>query len=278
MFKTIGKSVWAFDLEWVPDPLAAKRLGLVDEGASDAEAIKALWIRTGVTESDPQPFVKTVLSRIVSISAVKRETLDNGTVTLSLTSMPRPGDEMDEKSLLSSFFTAIGRTKPQLVGFNSGSSDLKILTQRGIALGISAPGFGQRPNKPWEGYDYWAAHGSEGHIDLADIVGGWGKAMPSLHEIAVVSGIPGKLGIGGDKVAPMYFAGDIAGIVAYNECDAITTYLLWLQVANFGGFFNAGQFLEEQRRVATLLLSQSREKPQLNNYIREWQRLGGYPS
>jgi len=278
MFKTIGKSVWAFDLEWVPDPLAAKRLGLVDENALDAEAMKALWARTGATESDPRPFVKTVLSRIISISAVKRETLANGTVTLSLTSLPRPGDGMDEKSLLSSFFTAIGRTKPQLVGFNSGGSDLKILVQRGIALGVSAPGFGQRPNKPWEGYDYWAAHGSDGHIDLADIVGGWGKAMPSLHEIAILSGIPGKLGVSGDEVAPMYLAGDIAGIVAYNECDALTTYLLWLRVAHFGGFYASDQYLEEQRRVVKLLTSLSRDKPQLKKFTEEWQRLGGYPS
>ena len=46
------------------------------------------------------------------------------------------------------------------------------------------------------GDDYFDSRNSEASVDIKDVVGGWGKAMPSLNEIATLSGIPGKMDVG----------------------------------------------------------------------------------
>ena len=97
--------------------------------------------------------------------------------------------------MLSTFLNAIGENKPQLVGFNSQRSDLKILVQRAVAQGIQAKEFAKRPNKPWEGVDYFDSKFSPVHVYLIEILGGHGKSTPSLHEMANVCGIPGKIGV-----------------------------------------------------------------------------------
>jgi hypothetical protein len=51
----------------------------------------------------------------------------------------------------------------------------------------------------------------------------------------------------------MWFEGRLAEIVAYNECDALSTYLIWLRMAYFGGYFDQLQYSEEQSRVRNLL-------------------------
>jgi hypothetical protein len=62
-----------------------------------------------------------------------------------------------------------------------------------------------RTDKPWEGKDYFA-RGHEWHIDLKDIVSGWGQATLSLHELATLSGIPGKIEVDGQQVETLLTA------------------------------------------------------------------------
>ncbi|HBL55959.1 MAG TPA: hypothetical protein DDZ36_08800, partial [Deltaproteobacteria bacterium] len=178
-----------------------------------------------------------------------------------------------EAAILSRFLNAVGEKKPQLVGFNSAKADLKVLLQRAVANGIQAAKFAKRPNKPWEGYDYFDARNSEGHVDLIEILGSYGKSNPSLNEMATVCGIPGKMGISGEEVAPMWLEGRLAEIVAYNECDALSTYLIWLRVAYFGGFFDPQQYTEEQARVRNLLSTEGTlpGKEHLLEFLERWE-------
>jgi predicted PolB exonuclease-like 3'-5' exonuclease len=276
MFKSVQKTVWAFDIEWIPDPDAARLL--VDDirpGATDLELLEALWKRGGADEENPRPYLKTVLCRIVSIAAVERRVRGDGSVGLNLVSLPRDlgdPDQLREKDIVSRFLTAVGEHKPQLVGFNSMNADVTILIQRAIVNGIEVREFAYRPDKPWEGVDYFA-RGSEYNIDLMDIVGpSWGRGSPSLHEITTLSGIPGKFGIGGDQVVDQWLAGDLKSIVDYNEFDAISTYLLWLRVAHFGGFFDDREYEDEQELVRLMLHSLVRQagKEHLKEYLDIW--------
>jgi predicted PolB exonuclease-like 3'-5' exonuclease len=243
---------------------------------SDEEVIQEMWKRGGATDEDPQPYLKTVLCRIVSISAVTRIVTD-GDPILHLLSLPRdPKDpsQTSEAHIVGTFLNAIGNHKPQLIGYNSHSADLKILLQRGVANGIQATGFCERPNKPWEGVDYFA-NGNDQNIDLMKIVGGWGKSTPSLHEMVTVCRIPGKIQIDGQQVVALWLAEELDKIIAYNEFDALTTYLLWLRLAHFGGFFSAGQYEREQDLLWQLLVKES-EKPErshLKDYLAEWEKL-----
>ena len=63
----------------------------------------------------------------------------------------------------------------------------------------------------------------------------------------------GKMGINGQEVAPLWLEGRLPEIVACNKCDALTTYLIWLRLTHFGGFFSSGDYADEQQRVRELL-------------------------
>ena len=151
--------------------------------------------------------------------------------------------------------------------------DLKILVQRANVNSVQAAKLAKQPHKPREDYDYFDARTSDGHIDLIQILGGFGKFSPSLNEMAAVCGIPGKLGIIGQEVAQLWLGRRFLGIVAYNECDALTTYLIWLRMAFFGGFFSEIQYEKEQERVRNLLSTEGTlpGKEHLLEFLEAWE-------
>ncbi len=279
MLKSVQPRVWAFDLEWVPDPLAGRLVYGLPDDASDLEVLRTMWERGGATEDDPQPYLKTSLCRVVSVAAVERRERPDGSATVGLTSLPKDPDDTEqvaEAAVVGRFLDALSSHRPQLVGFNSRGSDLPILLQRGLILGLAAPGFCARPDKPWEGIDYFV-RGSDWNLDLKDIVGGWGMSTPSLHELAVQSGIPGKMDTDGAAVADLWLADDRARIVRYNEFDALTTYLVWLRLVHLAGLFDDERYEAEQALVEQLLRTEiaSGARPHLEQYLDEWARLRG---
>lgn len=276
MFKKVYDRVWAFDAEWIPDPVAGRLLYKLSSDTPDLKVMERMWKEGGATEEDPMPYLKTVLCRIVSMSAIER-LQKNETVTLHLLTLPRDihdSKQTDERSVVGTFLNKIGEFKPQLVGFNSTSADLKAFIQRAIVLGLQAKGFCSRPNKPWEGEDYFDSRNSEASIDLKDVVGGWGKATPSLNEIATLSGIPGKMDVDGQQVAQLWLDGNLERIVQYNEYDALTTYQVWLRTAHFGGHFTTEQYNIEQHLLLDLIQNEIENgKSHLQQYLDEWNRL-----
>lgn len=283
MFKSVKEQIWFYDCEWVPDPAAGRVLYGLPREMPDRDVVAEMWKRGGATEEDPQPFLKTVLCRVVSIAALMRKTVppeqNNGEpVRLNLLWLPRDignPSHLRESSIISTFLGAVGKFHPQLVGYNSRGSDAKILFQRAVVGGISAPDYCRRPDKPWEGTDYFAKD-NDWNIDLMECLGGWGGGRPpSLNEIATLSGIPGKMETCGDDVAGMWLDGKWREIVQYNCYDALTTYLLWLRMAHLGGFISDDGYEEEQMIFNNMLLEEA-EKPEmefLNKYIDEWNRL-----
>ncbi len=277
MFKTVKNLVWAFDAEWIPDPKAGRLLYDMGEDATDEAVMREMWRRGGATEENPTPYLKTVLCRVVSIVVVQRLAHKDGRVALNLLTLPRgPALAAEtEATIIDTFLEAMGERHPQLVGYNSLGADLRILVQRAITLGLSCPKFALRPNKPWEGVDYFA-RGGESHLDLKDYATpGWGSGSPSMHELAVLSGIPGKMETHGDQVAQLWLAGRLDDIIAYNECDALTTYLLWLRMAHFAGHFNRADYATEQERLWQLIQQESAQKPHLAQFGAVWQQLAG---
>lgn len=277
MFKSVNRQVWAFDAEWVPDPVAGRLLYKLPQDMPDREVLEVMWQEGGATEDNPTPFLKTVLCRLVSIVALSRTQKSSGEVELKLHTLPRDisdSKQVSEPHIIETFLQALGKRRPQLVGFNSQASDIIILVQRGMINGVQAADFCHRPDKPWEGVDYFA-RGSEFNVDMKDILGAWGKGTPSLNELATLSGIPGKMDVDGEQVAEMWLDGRLAEIVAYNECDAFTTYLVWLRLAYFGGHFSDDQYEQEQQRVRVLLeeLSDGKAEHHLTKFQAEWSRL-----
>jgi predicted PolB exonuclease-like 3'-5' exonuclease len=277
MFKFVHNKVWVFDVEWVPDPVAGRKLYKLPDSTPDEKIIQEMWQQGGATEDDPMPYLKTVLCRIVSISFVTRYVKKDTGVEVNLHSLPTDVTNPEfssEENIIKTFLEILGKRQAQLVGFNSSASDLRILIQRGVAHGIEVPQFCSRPDKPWQGIDYFSSYG-DWHIDLMKILGGWGKATPSLNEMALVSGVPGKMEVDGQEVTQLWLQGKLDEIVRYNEFDALTTYLIWLRMAHFAGFFGAQQY-EEEQTLLRQLLNQESKKPHrrhLKDYLKEWERL-----
>ncbi|HMO17144.1 MAG TPA: 3'-5' exonuclease [Oligoflexia bacterium] len=271
MIKSVPSSVWAFDCEWVPDVKSGRMIYDLSDSLSDDEVIEHMWKEGGATEEDPRPFLKLILSRVVSVAVLSRTAGSSGDVQLELHSLPLSNEPLDERGLIERFLSGVGKKKPQLVGFNSFDSDLPILLQRGLATGVTAPQFSKRPNKPWEGLDYFS-RSSEAHIDIRAILGVWGKGNPSLHQLAVACGIPGKIGVDGQEVFELWKAGKIREIVNYNEWDAITTYLVWLRMAFFSGLFSEVEYRQEEGRLETFLndLVEAKAKTHLKIYLDHW--------
>lgn len=281
MFRDIKSRVLAFDIEWVPDPESGKAAYELPDEMSDLEVVEFMWKQGGANEEEPMPFLKMVLSRIVSISMVFRESNRDGATTRlklhSIPSIPTSGKDCSERRIMEDFFKILDEHHPQLVGYNSSGSDIPILAQRMVKHGLQGGFFTERPNRPWEGADFFA-RGSDWNVDLMRCISAWGKGTPSLHEISVVSGIPGKMeGVDGKQVAPMWLEGKLDQIVAYNECDALTTYLLWLRMAHSIGHFDSDQYTEEQQLLRDMIKKES-EDPRRNHllaYLSKWESLSG---
>lgn len=273
-------AVWAFDAEWVPDVGLGRRLYGLPATLSDLEVMEHMWQQAGADEDNPRPFLKTVLCRIVSVAAVTRSVEGDGEVRVSLFSLPRLGEArpISERDIIERFLTGVGEKKPQLVGYNSKRADLRIFIQRGIGLGVAAPGFCAKPYNRWEGPDYLQRWDNDFNVDLFDAISGPQSRGPALREMAAICGIPGKIVVpgsavgDGNDVAEAWLDGRLEEIVQYNELDAITTYLLWLRVAHFGGVFSWLQYHEECRRLEALLESLC-ERSHISAYLGEWLKL-----
>ena len=282
MLKKLADSVFSFDVEWIPDPKSAEILhdlpAAPGPGVEAAHSFEALWAsaRKEGDAPDSQPYLKTILCRIVSLAGILREQAPGGKPSLKLISLPLdPSDSLksDEKTILTSFMKSVGRRKPQLVGYNSAQSDVPILVQRAIVHGLPGFGFSDRPAKPWEGVDYFDARNSDYNLDLADAMGQF-RDRPTLHQAATLSGIPGKLDVSGASVSQMWLDGKLAEIVEYNECDAFTTHLLWARIAHFSGLLSSEQYQEEQKLVRDLLEYEiSQNRTHLQRFVEEWDRL-----
>jgi len=277
VIKTIQPRLLSFDIEWTPDPMAAEALYGVEHNPpySIPSAWRKLWAEAGATPEYPRPWVKTMLCRIVTIAGIFREVSDKGEPTLKLVSLPSdPSDpeKCRERVILESFIKGIGRSKPQLVGFNSNNADVPILAQRAVVNGLPGFGFGERPDKPWEGADYFST-ASDYHVDLQYILGR-GQNTPRLHEAATICGIPGKVDVSGDNVWALIELGKVKQVVDYNEFDAFTTHLLWARMAHFSGLLDGKEYQREQELVRALLESEiAAGKEHLQRYIDEWERL-----
>jgi predicted PolB exonuclease-like 3'-5' exonuclease len=270
MIKSIADEVWAFDCEWIPDLQAGRILYKQPDEVSSKEVLETMWEHGGKTPENPQPFLKLIQCRVVSIATVIRRVLRNGEIQLFLFALPNDitDEAQDEAYLLRRFLLEGLATKnPQLVGFNSRNSDLRILLQRAIIHGIDIKALAERLQaKPWESRD----------VDLMELVSGFGKnTTVSLNELAQLSGIPGKLDTTGDDVCGLWYAGKRKEIINYNCFDALTTYLVWLRMTFVSGLFTKEEYRLEQLRVRKLI-EESAAKPgdaYLLNYLDAWKDL-----
>ncbi len=76
-------------------------------------------------------------------------------------------------------------------------------------------------------------------------------------------------------MATLWLQGSLPEIMTYNECDALTTYLIWLRTAHLGGFFTESEYEEEQPRVRQIFEKEGAllGKEHLLEFLQEWECL-----
>jgi 3'-5' exonuclease len=268
--------VWFFDLEWVPDADAARILLDLPENISEADAFQALWRHGGATPEKPRPFLKYLYSRIVSIAFLTRYVYYEGSDSRiefklhSLPSLPTMKEDADEGKIICAFLDALGRRKPQLVGFNSQESDVQVLIQRGIINQVSAPMFCQRPTERWDKNDYFSRWDNEFHLDLLKLFSNR-DMTPRLNDMAKLCGFPGKIDVDGQQVAELWLAGELDKIVEYNQIDALNTYLIWLRVVYFCGKVTEAQYENEIVTFRAFLTAEAENgKSHVAQFLDKW--------
>ncbi|HCX86955.1 MAG TPA: 3'-5' exonuclease [Gammaproteobacteria bacterium] len=250
-----------FDIETVPDVESGRRLYDLENLNDDdvARAMRTLRIqKTGGTD-----FLPHSQHRIVAISAVLRS--PEKLKVWSLGSV-----ESTERELLERFFDGIERFRPVLISWNGSGFDLPVIHYRSLKHGVSAPlywesGDGIRDFR----YNNYLNRYHSRHLDLMDVLAGYQpRAFSSLDGIAVMLGLPGKMGMSGSKVWDFFQAGKIGEIRAYCETDVLNTYLIFLQFEKIRGALDDSGFEHEARRLAELLGSST--EAHLAEFLGQW--------
>jgi 3'-5' exonuclease len=252
----------AFDIETVPDVEFGRRYLALD-GLDDEAVAQAMF--TLRRERAGHEFLPLHQQRIVAISCILRS--GDGLRLWTL------GDiDAEEAEIVARFFDGIERFSPDLVSWNGSGFDLPVLHFRALRHGISAPrywevGDGDREFR----YNNYLGRFHWRHTDLMDVLAGYQfRGAARLDEVAVLLGLPGKLGLSGDRVWGAWRAGQLGAIRDYCETDVLNTWLLYLHFERFRGRRSSGELESEQELVATTLRKDGR--PHLAEFLSAWGR------
>ena len=255
-------STLVFDIETVPDVEFGRRYLALD-GLGDEDVAQAMFaLRRERTGND---FLPLHQQRVVAISCALRSR--DGFRLWSL------GDpEAGESELVARFFDGIERFSPELVSWNGSGFDLPVLHYRALRHGIAAPRYWEVGDEVREfRYNNYLGRFHWRHIDLMDVLAGFQlRGAARLDEVAILLGLPGKIGLSGDRVWDAWRNGRIGAIRDYCETDVLNTWLVFLQFEQFRGRRSAAEVEAEQGLVADTLRTDGREH--LAEFLAAWGR------
>ena len=255
-------NVLAFDIETIPDVDGGRKLYELQD-LSDAEVATAMFnIRR---EKAGHEFLATHLQRVVAISAVYRNTQTGQFSVWTIGT-----EDSTEKEMVQNFYDGVDKHTPTLVTWNGSGFDLPVLHYRGLINGIQAQRYWDLgeddSNFKWNNY---IGRFHQRHTDLMDVIAGYNnRAFAPLDEIAVLLGLPGKMGMSGAKVWDQYLAGNIKAIRDYCETDALNTYLVYLHWLYMRGHLT-DKGLEQEYQVVRDALNKG--EPHLREFLQVWQ-------
>ena len=210
-----------FDIETVPDTELGRRLYDVD-GLDDESVAKIMYFKR--RQARQTDFLPLPQHRIVVISALLRSS--EGLHIFSLAD----GEET-ERQIVQRFFEGLDRYSPELVSWNGSGFDLPVLHYRALRHGVKAERYWETGETDREfRYNNYLSRFHWRHLDLMDVLAGYqlsGRA--SLEQVALLLGLPGKLGMSGHRVWECYLKGEMDVIRRYCETDVLNTYLIYLR-------------------------------------------------
>ncbi len=256
----MSESSLVFDIETIPDvELGRRLLGLPE--ASDAEVAQAMFAKR--QEQAGTDFLPYEQHRVVAISAALRS--KDQFMLWSVGSV-----DSDEADLLSRFFGGIDKLQPVLVSWNGSGFDLPVLHYRMLRHGVVSPRYWDTGDLDrdfkWNNYlNRFHAR----HLDLMDVLAGYqARGRASLEHVSALLGLPGKLGMSGDKVWDSYQAGQLAQIRNYCETDVMNTHLVYLRFQLIRGLLSTEAYEHEIGLVADWLAP--REEDHWQEFAAAW--------
>ena len=255
-------NVLVFDIETIPDTAIGRKLYDLD-GLSDKEVAEVMFTQRRQETDGNSDFLRLHLHQVVAISVVL-STRDQLNVW-SLGSV-----DSSEIDIIERFFEGIEKYTPRLVSWNGRGFDLPVLHYRALLHGIQAQRYWETGNDDqsfrWNNY---LSRFHERHTDLMDVIAGYdSRAFAPLDQVAIMLGLPGKMGMSGDKVWDTYLAGDIDSIRNYCETDVLNTYLVYLRFELMRGNLTQAVYQDECDRLAGFL--QDDDRPHLTAFLTEW--------
>ncbi len=256
-------NVLAFDIETIPDCDGGRKLYELPESLSDTEVAEAMFAKR--REKTGSDFLPAHLQKVVAISAVYRNTQKD---QLSVWTI---GDlDSTEAEVVANFFAGIDKHTPTLVTWNGSGFDLPVLHYRALLNNVQAPRYWDLGDDDqsfkWNNY---IGRFHLRHTDLMDVIAGYNnRAFAPLDDIAVMLGLPGKMGMSGAKVWDEFVGGNLKGIRDYCETDALNTYLVYLQWLFMRGHLSSADIAREHEALKELLEEGAEH---LQEFLRFWE-------
>lgn len=254
--------VLVFDIETIPDVAGLRALHGHPPAMNDSDvAALALAERRERTGSE---FLQHHLHRIAAISCVFRD--DEGFRVRSLGSL----DDQEPK-LVNDFFRIIDKYTPQLVSWNGGGFDLPVLHYRAMINGVVASRYWEmgEEDRDFKWNNYLSRYHTR-HLDLMDLLALYtGRANAPLDDLAKLCGFPGKLGVDGSQVWPLYQEGRLKEIRDYCETDVVNTYLVYCRYLLMRGVMSREAYNIEMDLVRSSLALL--DGPHWKEYLAAWQ-------
>ena len=254
-------NILAFDIETIPDVDGGRRL--YDLADLDDKAVAEIMFTKRREQTDSE-FLPVHLHRVAAISAVLRT--GEHCKVWSLGSV-----DSGEKELIERFFDGIERYTPTLVTWNGSGFDLPVLHHRALIHGVTAARYWDSgdDDREFKWTNYLNRFHAR-HTDLMDVLAGYQvRAFAPLDQVAVLCGLPGKMGMDGSKVWDAYREGRIDDIRNYCETDALNTYLLYLRWLLIKGELDEARYQRECKLARDSLAAE--DKAHFREFLNAWQ-------
>jgi 3'-5' exonuclease len=179
-------------------------------------------------------------------------------------------ENSSEAELLQRFYDGIERFNSTMVSWNGCGFDLPVIHYRSLLHGIAAPRYWDTGDAdPSFRYNNYLNRFHWRHIDLMDVLAGYNpRAFAPLDQLAIMLGLPGKMGMSGGKVWEAFQGGDIMGIRNYCETDVLNTLFIYLRFELMRGQLNANAFQRECQLARDALAAMDR--PHLTEFLSRW--------
>lgn len=257
---TFALNCLVFDIETIPDIDLGRRLpGLAD--ADEATVAEAMFARR--SEATGSPFLPFEQHRVVAIAAALRHEDQLQVWSIG-------GPDSPEDDLLRRFFGGLEKLRPTLVSWNGAGFDLPVLHHRMLKHGIASPTYWDTGDIDREfRWNNYLNRFHMRHIDLMDVLSGYQpRGRARLDEVAALLGLPGKLGMGGDKVWDAWRAGQRVEVRNYCETDVLNTYLVYLRFELIRGRLSVAAHAGELARARAWL--RERDEPHWRAFEAAW--------